>query len=220
MLKTLLIMTLLVLTAGFGFADVVSVPELIGTNGPGGICFGAAISGCVPYAIQVPQFDPALGTLLAIDFAYTDSQFVGWGWNDQGAPVGVPFQVTVSSDNRCDFFGGGTASTTYDLITTGTHHISGSGGGSSFSLANSSSFFDSSFIGTGFVTSNCVSRASVQSSLIVPFAALTTERDFARLDLSYIYSPTNAVAPEPRYLAAVLALLVIVTRLTVLFKRS
>ncbi|MGP0074478.1 MAG: choice-of-anchor E domain-containing protein [Bryobacteraceae bacterium] len=53
-------------------------------------------SACVPLPINVPQFDPSLGTLQSIEITLSVSQDVGFGINDEYDPtIGAPYEVNI-----------------------------------------------------------------------------------------------------------------------------
>jgi hypothetical protein len=167
-----------------------------------GICQGclAPATGSFSFEFDVQQFDPAVGTLTAIDVSYSDSNSFYRCYNDSSATPGQPFSInstreSASPDVQIDAHA--TVSTNYTTTRFATCN-STAGFHDSAHVTGSSSFYDPTFIGTGtrpvVFTDTVGLLAVIQPPVGFGVVAVIHGQvtGVAELDITYVYTP------EPR----------------------
>jgi len=164
--------------------------------------------GCSPFNILIPQFDPTLGTLTSITWAFTDSQEYYGGYNDMYDPlIGDPFTWTTTGGDASDLLGLSVSNTQVNSsYTTGCSQIS-LGGWWFYNPLEATGAVpdDSPFVGTGMVNvpiTPFVSASVPTSSNGWVRAAIDSTMDDATLTLTETYT----AIPEPRGLLVLLLL--------------
>lgn len=154
------------------------------------------------YSIEVPQFNPALGTLESIHYSFSDVQIVEFAANDDTDPIGAPFTITVTPLGVSDTLDFEVTKTPQSDIyfVTGIRQVGMPLEGDTFILSNSGTLIPAdAFLGTGALAVDFTSNPTVSSpdaSAIGVNVRLFSVQDIPALDISYEYTSV----PEPRAL--------------------
>ncbi len=183
--------------------------DVSGSSPPPGelACIGGGFpSSCQAMEIDVPQFNPTLGTLQSITFDFSATQVIYWGVNDISVPVGDPYTVTVSGSLFTEALPINTqGQEMVSFTSTDSRQISGSPPiffGNIFSASGSDTSPSDlgAFEGTGSLAVLFTADVSAIVTKQVeghnaPFAGIHYVQDYGTLNLTYNYTPV----PEPRY---------------------
>ena len=172
---------------------------------------------CAPLLVDIPQWNPATGTLKEVDWTFLDTPRYRYGYNDMYEQPGLPFVLTYTVGDTSAVLGlGADWKWQVATVTTGTHQFSGGGIWSEYTVSATGTAPDlTPFIGTG-----------VLEIAITPFAlAQTSDFNLARPSiypmhdnitgiLTYVDDPLSPV-PEPRWVVVLLILAAFMLRTAV-----
>jgi hypothetical protein len=174
---------------------------------------GVSLGSCPPFDVLVPEFNPALGILNAIQWSFTDYQQYLVGVNDEYNPQGVTYSFTNTGGDSAPLLNMTVSKTqTVNGVVLNPYNATNISEGSSWDInmlmASGTLTGDDvdPFIGTEPVVNIVVTPFLSQSPVVASsggyvFAALWGVMDGPELTVTYDYTtatPAPIGTPEPR----------------------
>jgi hypothetical protein len=154
---------------------------------------------CGAYSLEIPQFDPALGTLESVEWTLTDGQSFLTGFNDIDQTPGQEFNYTTIGSDQSVMLGlNSSATDIMNAVTCGCRDVSGGSGDSDDLLLASGAVPNTSpFIGTGMAYIEILPSIDATDAVLTDgqdvgnqiITAAWGLKDNATLQITYVATP-------------------------------